>query len=263
MEVCKGYILAGDRQAIQQAIDGLMRDYAGNPGLGIELCKVANTYLEAYTLDPNDKAKAGYIDKARALYRYVLEGASDLDTAGLWAKAGLIRLDIIMETDEDVFNQVDSIAVKYSPEALQADLWETVFAQYYQKAIETGRQGKRDKASVYLTKAALAMEKVAGSCPDKRPDAYYALACCYHRLGDPRKAIMYCQRVLQGWPDYGNAWRVWVLIGLCWSELGGMGEVSQSAVAIGTRDVCANLARYSNIPGTRIVRDILCRKNTR
>jgi len=215
VEVAKRYIQDGNDVASQGAIDRLMGVYRDHPELGVELCKIANTYLEALVLDPNDKVKSGYLQKAKALYQYVLDHSSDPDVSRLWAKAGLIRLDIASGNDRQVLEQVDRLIAGYKAYDELAKVIFGIGEQYWQMAIRIQAPGgpprpPNDTAPhYYYTKAMEIWERIIA---DLEPSIIVAQA--YHVAGDfclrvfrdYPKAIACYQAVVNRWPQYEYAW---------------------------------------------------------
>ncbi|MDH7598595.1 MAG: hypothetical protein QHH07_03015 [Sedimentisphaerales bacterium] len=133
VELVKSFIRAGELDKAQAAIDTLAHDYANRSSLPVELCKLANTFLESVATDPLNQAKAQYPDKAAGLYQYAQGHMDQSDPNQLWAKQGLVRLDLMK--GKDVQGAIEALKADYkdSPD-LPAAVYE-IAVQFYMSAL--------------------------------------------------------------------------------------------------------------------------------
>ncbi|MDH7598873.1 MAG: tetratricopeptide repeat protein, partial [Sedimentisphaerales bacterium] len=219
VELVKGYIQQGSQEQAEQAINNLMRDYSNHPQLGVELCKIGNAYLEVASLDPNDRAKGPYAEKAKALYQYVLDRSQDGQSARLWAKAGLIRLDIVSGKDAGILKAVDQLIEEYKRHTELGKVLFWLAEIYYLKATELGASLE---PSSYYQRAIAIWQRITENLVDSTytPMSMHLMTACYWRLGEYQHAMECYQKLLDNWPNDEFVPRAKLMINRCRTRLG-------------------------------------------
>jgi len=222
VELAKWYIIDGNDVASQGAIDRLMGVYRDHPELGVELCKIANTYLEALALDPNDKVKSGYLQKAKALYQYVLDHSSDPDVSRLWAKAGFIRLDIASGNDRQVLEQVDRLIAEYRTFEDLSGLCVQMADLLYKRCF--GRLDGGCNRSADIERALNIYEWIFPiASGDSRARALYGAGTCHYQLGNYNQAVDRLKALTEHYPGFKQAATAYYRLAASYEALGHAG----------------------------------------
>jgi tetratricopeptide (TPR) repeat protein len=179
----------------------------------------------------DEYAKALNYDKAGILYQYVIANWPDSEYE-MWAKSGIIKLDICLGNDANVQPALDELIADFNDQPALPEAVFVIGEQYYYKAFEDPNKCRRVKSEEYLKKSRDIWEKVVVQCPESKSiglkHAQYFTAVCYRRLGEYEKALIHYQKVVDNWPDYQYAWSAQSLVGSCYKKLRDLGKLSAS-----------------------------------
>jgi tetratricopeptide (TPR) repeat protein len=252
----KSYIRdSNDRSVAEAVINKLITDFAQQPTLSIEISHIGDTY-----------AQVGAYDEASQLYQYVFNHWTN-STQILWAKAGMIKLDISHGNEDAMQKTIDSLIVNYKNSSdLPEAIW-SIGEQYWAQALsELGKAGHgkdlNENTSEYFKKALAVWERIIRELPPSiiTAQAYHMSAECYRYLGQEEKAIEYYQKVVDNWPEYQYAWHTQFLIALLFDELEDSGRISQKEAAIQITRACERLlSDYPDCRAVNAARDLLVR----
>ncbi len=196
-EVAKSWILEGNEKEAAAAGNRLMTVFAGQPTLPTQLCRVGDAYLQA-----------GKADKAEQIYKYVLDHTATGDGQLIWARAGLIKLEIAKGNDTAGQQALDAMTTDFKD---HSDLSKVVFSvgeQYWSEALAENKAGRKDKADDNFEKGLVIWERIIRELPSSliTAQAYHMAAETYRLLGQDEKAMPYYQKIVETWPEYEYAW---------------------------------------------------------
>jgi len=245
VEIIKSYIRDDHLQAADAAYEKLLSLFASQPTLATEMCRVADTYLAA-----------GNLEKAEKLYTYVLDKWPD-NKQILWAKAGMIKLDIAHGNEDSAQSKIDNLMEDFKNHTdLSLALWQTA-GVYYDRALADQKEGSQTKAKGHFTRVISLGEKIRQQLPASAAtaEAYFYSAECHYQLGEDQKALAYFQQVVAKWPDYEYAWLTQARIAKIYKRFGAAGVMSDSE-AEAALDVIYKrlLASYPDCPAAKTAR---------
>ena len=239
VEIIKSYIRDGNPQAANAAYEKLLSLFASGPTLAAEIGRVADTYLAA-----------GNLEKAEKLYTYVLDIRPDNQQI-LWAKAGMIKLDIARGNEDSAQSKIDDFISDFKN---HLGLPEAVFSigeQYWNQALSQPREAGPGKAltdeALSDYKEALAVwERIIKELPASiiTAQAYHMAAECYRSLGQYDKMVQYCDELLRNWPDYAHNWQVLFRVGQTYRNLEAKGAISESEAEPMIRSAFQRIIQY-------------------
>ena len=219
VEIIKSYIRDANDAAADEAFDKLLTEFSDQPTLPKEICMVGDVY-----------AKAGRYEKAGQLFQHVLQNWPQSEH-GMWAKSGIIKLDIYFGNDANVQPDLDQLIADFND---HPDLPEAVLQighGYYTKARLRLKDGLEGQAKEYYRKSITVWERITHQLPPSTttPEAYYVSAVVYSQeLGDYQKGIDYYQQVVVNWPDYEFAWHAQFFVGMYYEKLRNSGGIADS-----------------------------------
>jgi tetratricopeptide (TPR) repeat protein len=244
-EIIKSYIRDGHQQAADTAYEKLLSLFASQPTLATEICRVADTYLAA-----------GNLEKAEKLYTYVLNKWPD-NKQILWAKAGMIKLDIARGDEGSAQSKIDNLMEDFKNHTdLSLALWRAAEG-YYDRALADQKEGSQAKAKEHFTKVINLGETIRRQLPASSAtvEAYFYSAECHYQLGEDQKALAYFQKLVDKWPDYEYAWLAQARVAKIYKRFAAAGVMPDSEVEAAMNVVYERLlANYPDCPAAQTAR---------
>jgi tetratricopeptide (TPR) repeat protein len=191
-------------------------------------------------------------EEEMAIYRQIVQNYPDNLYANK-ARLGLSRANVLSLIMSQDYNQADIAFDKMIADfAGHPDLSSAILGTaepYYNKALRLEGEGLQGQAKECFRKALRIAEIAKDKCPNyvESADTLFWTGVCYRALGDYEKSIECCQKVVDNWPDYTNAWQAQFLIGCNYEELKTSGAVSE--VEANTKAKAAYEELLKNYPG--------------
>jgi len=186
-----------DPAAIDVGIQQLLSRFSSNK----QLSEVA--YWVAHELNQLDPAKA------YELSEYISEMYPE-DEFALYSKINLCVLQIRQDNDTSAEALFRKILTDYKGHPQLSEAVHLMAEGYWDKAFMEPRQDRQmtEKAKESLQKAMAKWEEMITQFPNaaRAAQEHYLVGECYYYLGQYDKTIEYCQKVIDNWPDYTNAW---------------------------------------------------------
>jgi len=243
----KPNIDSGNLIEAQAGIAQLLADYSGQEYISSAI----------YTIPPHYR-NLGEYDKARELYQCIIDRWPDSDSA-VRAKVDMAVLDISSligsGRDDEVLLAVDKLLVDFNDNPGLAWAIFTVGEQYYDKAIQLENEGLDIEAKKRITKTIAVLERIIQKLPvsDITPQAYCVVAHCYfYHLGECEKAIKFCKKIVDTWPNYKNTWYIQLMIAQCYEKLEKAGRIPTAEATTQIRQSCEKL--LANYPDSKAVK---------
>ncbi len=202
VEIVKYHIRTGDFTATDTAYNTFLTVFFAQPTLATEICRVADMYVRAENLD-----------KAERFYQYVLDNWLGNEQV-LWAKAGLIKLDIARGNEAAAKMAIDSLIKDFDDHAdLPKVLW-SLAEIYYKKAFQYENVGQDAESKRCFAKVIALGERMRKQSPASVTIAqvYFFSAICYDQLGEYIKAVELYKAIVDNCPDYEYAWEAKFMI---------------------------------------------------
>ncbi len=102
--------------------------------------------------------------------------------------------------------------------------------KHYDLASHLETQGIEEQSKEYYKRALSVWDKIITKMPSSdiyTPQAYYAVADCYYRLGDYNDAINYHKKVIEDFPDFKNSYISMFMLADCYDKQASSGKMSQ------------------------------------
>ncbi|MBN1974575.1 MAG: tetratricopeptide repeat protein, partial [Sedimentisphaerales bacterium] len=223
----------GDPNKGNEQYNKLITEYKDKPSLPSNMCFIGDTYL-----------RAGDANTAKSLYDNVLQ-VWPKDPQSIFAKAGMAKIDLSFDRDNDAKQIIDEIINSYKD---NPDIAEAIFGigDYCRSMAITEREKEvseanpynssyqflktGEKVKKYYTKACVAWERIIQDLPesDKIAQAYRFAGECYGVLGQSDKMIENYQIVVDKWPQYNLAWHLQFMIGRHYEMVKRNGKMTES-----------------------------------
>ena len=220
VEIVYSHIRDGNDTGADEAFGKLVTLFAEQPTLPKEIYQVGDEY-----------AKVLNYDKAGALYQYVIANWPDTEYE-MWAKSGIIKLDIYFGNDANVQPALDQLIADYNDHPALPEAVFQIADEYYNKAIRHTKERRNNQANDFYLKAIAVWQKMIQELPlsaKYTPRAYYCSAVVYSQeLGEYLKGIEYYQIIVDNWPDYKYAWHAQYFIGKYYEKLRDSGSLPES-----------------------------------
>jgi len=122
---------------------------------------------------------------------------------------------------------LDNLIADFNNHPHLAEAIFTLGEKYYNEAFWCENDGLDTEAGENFAKALTVWEKIVTELPPSpfTPQAYYLSAVCYRDFGEYKKAIEYCEKVVNDWPDYRRAWHARFIIRRCYEKLKQQGRI--------------------------------------
>lgn len=214
--VALSYIDLGNTEAAQAAVDKLLTDFSGNDRIAEQVHNIAYHYRELKKYE-----------KAKQLYQYVLDHWPDSNPYAMWSQTGVGVSNAALGDDPNAQLVIDSLITDFHDHPDLFGAISRIEEGYYIKILSAEPPISED----YYRNPIKLWEKVMSKFPDffyDDPDLYYFIADCYRHLDEYEKAIEYCQKTINSWPDYHYAWYTQFLIGNCYEWLRYSGRLPKS-----------------------------------
>ena len=196
VEIVKSHIRDGNDPAADTSYQKLLTAFSAQPTLATEICRVADTYLNA-----------ARTDKARELFECILDNWADSEEV-IHARAGLVRLSIAAGEDANARAEIDRLIADFADHPGLAEAVSLIAQGYWGKALFEERQGLDAEANEHYRKALTECERIIQELPEI-PDttawAHHRAAECYRHFGQHQKTIDYYQKIVDNWPEYPYA----------------------------------------------------------
>jgi tetratricopeptide (TPR) repeat protein len=237
-----------DEASIDAGIKKLLSEYSTSKNLPMAAAHVADSLC-----------RAGHRD-ASQLFQYVIDNYPDHEQA-LLAEVGLGHVRLW----QDDIQGAEAIYQKVlSDHARHPELAEAVCLMgqgYYEQAELARQQGLSDKAVLNYQAALAKFGLITGASheiPYDAPFAYHFSGECYHRLGQPDKAVDCYQKVCGSWPDYAYAWHLQFTMAKLYKELIRSGEVTEQEANPKMNAALATVVqKYPGCPASKAANDWL------
>ncbi len=205
-------VAINDELLIQADLQTLLTQFAQDADLAPVLYYVADRLGHSRN---NERLK---------LYQYIIDQHPEHElVVRARAKVGQIR---ILQGDtaagESLFNE---LMTRQSDPSLLPEIVHAMAAGYYERAFVQERRDLADgqpramlsdEAKVNIHKAVAKWDLIIEKWPEHPQVAgmscFYAATACY-QLNDYPRALQYCSRMLEQWPQHAHAWRAQMLIG--------------------------------------------------
>ena len=248
-DLIKSYLALGDDLNAEVAVKKLLSEFSGNRYKPRAIHDTAWEYR-----------KLGNYGRANELDQYVID-RWPADVQAMWAKMDMAKTDILLGNDAAAEKTIALLITDFND---NPELPTAIFMlgeEYYNKAFNTkGDPNSPDaKPEEYYRKALAIWERIITELPPSAltPQAYYSAAGCYQQLGQLERAIQYCQKVVNDWPNYQKAWLVQFMIARCYEELEKSGRISTVDAAAQIRQVCEKLAGYPDPQAAKAAQGLL------
>jgi tetratricopeptide (TPR) repeat protein len=217
VELVYSHIRDGNDTGADEAFGNLLTLFADQPTLPKEIYQVGDEY-----------AKALRYDKAELLYQYVIANWPDGEYE-MWARTGIIKLDICLGNDANVQPALDELIADFNDQPALPEAVFVIGESYYNKAFRCKKEDLDIEAKENFRKA-IAVWVIITDLPSSAtiPEAYNFMAVCYVQLGEYEAAIKYYKLVLDNWPDYQHVCYARFQIGHCYERLKNAGTVMKS-----------------------------------
>ncbi|MBN1391281.1 MAG: tetratricopeptide repeat protein [Sedimentisphaerales bacterium] len=200
-------IKSGDFDGSEEALDKLVADFNGHSDLQDALYAIARTYgatdrfeneRDVYEMIIQKYPDSPSVSKAEALI------ASRSNVLSLITSGDYDEAEVALDKTIADFND-------------QPSLPKSVFIigeEHYNKALkllnDPNSNSSEDEAKEHLRRAIAVWDRLITKLPSSEytPQTYYYVAVCYRRLGEYKKAVEYCQKIVDDWPDYEYMQRV-------------------------------------------------------
>jgi len=216
-------IKTGNYEAAEAGIKTILAKYPNHDGLPQAFCWLGNDYLDARQNE-----------KAAQCYQYVIDNSPD-SNAAMSSWAGIARVHIRRGDDQAAQGVIDKIIADFNdyPEVAAAVF--QVGEEYYNRGAEAERARDANDAVVNFGKSITVWKRITEEeLPLMLPDtvhAWYFSGYAYQRMRDYGKAIGYCQKVMDTWPDYQYAWSAQYMIADCARKLARKGDMPKEEAA--------------------------------
>jgi tetratricopeptide (TPR) repeat protein len=224
-----------DQNEIDAAIEEMVNEFSGRPELVEELHWIACGYEE----QQKDQ-------KAKQMFERIIKEHPDTEKAKN-AVLDIRRSDILekLKTGDVHTTEVlmDKFVADFNQHPYAGPCLNAIAIKYYNKGMEIkqSEEGRADnspliekqpnEADICFRIAAGVWEKIITQlrpCSKTAEACYFAAVCYREHLGEYEKAIIYYQKVLDGWPNYEHAWHAQYSIGNCYEKLLENGQISRS-----------------------------------
>ncbi len=216
-------IKSAEPNAVDEAIEDLIADFASHPALSETLFDIAEKGYEKL------RTPVGY-ERAKRIYQQVIQRYPDSSHA---ARARLLvpKMDILSSIRNNEYEQASILTEKliadFAGHSYLASCINVIVnkigEKYYAKAFRFETEGREDEAKEYYRRAVAIWEKVITQLPASAaytPQACHRVAyCCFEHTGEYEKAIGLCQNIVINWPDYKYVGDVQFLIGNYYERL--------------------------------------------
>lgn len=202
-------IMLGNMEQANSDVNDLLSSLPAGQDFSAPLMETADYYIEADKYDLN-----------RKLYQFATDNWPDGEYT-VWSQAGAARYYISVGDDLNAQAAIDKAIADFNDHSYLPELLLQSGGQYCIRAFQDENKGRDAEAEENFTKAIIVWERIIHELPScgTSPEAYRLAAICYRRLGEYEKAIDYCRRILDNWPDYQYAWHAKFLIRRCLEEL--------------------------------------------
>ena len=228
-------IESGNETAAHAAIDRLIADFNDNPALPKALYGIAGKY-----------ERSRRYEEANNIYQIIVTDYAG-NAFALKAQLDIPNLNILslIQSGNDTAAEaaLDKLIADFNE---TPDLPEAVFVvgeQYYNQAFRCENQGRAAEARDNFQKAIAVLKRIIQKLPTSAttPRACCSVAFCYYHLAEYEKAISYCKKTVDNWPDYSHAWNAQFLIADCYEKLEKEGRISNTDAAVEIRRACEKL----------------------
>jgi tetratricopeptide (TPR) repeat protein len=220
VELVYSHIRDGNEAGADEAFGKLLTLFAEQPTLPKEIYQVGDEY-----------AKALRYDKAELLYRYVIANWPGGEYE-MWARTGIIKLDIYLGNDANVQPALDELIADFNDQPALPEAVFVVGEQYYNQAFSDMNEGLSAEAANNFQKTVAVWEKIIQQLPASAaytPRFYYITAVVYSQeLSQYTKGIEHYQSIVDDWPDYEFAWHAQYFIGMYYERLLKSGGIEES-----------------------------------
>jgi tetratricopeptide (TPR) repeat protein len=255
-----------DDSAIQADLQTLLTQFAQDNDIAAVVCYVADRLGH-----PRDNERL-------QLYQYIIDQHPQHDLA-IRARAKTGQIQIVRGDTAAGESLFGTLVTQYASQPVVSQIVHLMADAYYEKAFWQERQVRQEltdgqprtqqlsaEARTFLQRAIekwdLTIEQLPLH-PQVTPMSCYYAASAYYQLGDYPKALQYCARMLERWPDHEQAWRTRMLMAKLYKRQMGDGTLPEpQALAAMTESFRQMLQKYPASATAPAARSWLLRYDT-
>jgi TolA-binding protein len=208
----------------QGLLNKLIADFSGHPRLPETLYWIARKYEDT-----------GEFEEAKRNYQQIVQNFSDSPYTDR-ARFDIRGTDILILIKSGEVNEAEILTDKLIADFKNNPRLPEVLSQngaiYYGQASHYEKEDREEQSKEYYKKAVAVWEKIATQLApnaEYTPQACYSIAyCCFDDTGEYEKAIEYCQKIVNNWPEYEHACQAQFLLGNYYERLVQAGLIPES-----------------------------------
>ena len=209
----------------EEAFGKLVADFNGQPDLKDTLCSVARSY-----------GSTNRYEDEKNVYQLIIQRYPDSPSASKAESFISTRSNILFLIASKDYDGAEKALDKMIADFNNhPDLSKSVFIigeEHYNKALNIINDPNlpEGEANEHFRRAIVVWDKLITQLPPSAaytPQTYYYIAVCYRRLGQYEKAIEYCQKIVDNWPDCEYMGQVKQTMNSCLKTLGQATSVSE------------------------------------
>ncbi|MGD0551035.1 MAG: tetratricopeptide repeat protein [Sedimentisphaerales bacterium] len=204
----------------KDALNKLITDFSSNPRLPGTLYWIAERYQ-----------RQNRFEEANRLYKQISANYPSNPYAQK-AQFDIRVTSIHILLDANEVNKAEALTDKCIADFKDdSRLHEAIYRigeKHYDLAFRLENQGIDEQSKEYYKRALSVWDKIITKMPSSdiyTPQAYYAVADCYYRLGDYNDAINYHKKVIADFPNFENRYMAMFMLADCYNKQASSGQI--------------------------------------